>query len=403
MRRFMLFKLKFLLSNFLSLFLEFPRGFLDVFVWILYGRKKIIVVKLFSRKFGHFLMNTESFLVDLGKPSEDLKVLYFLDKMPYDNHQLKKVWSEHLTMRPFGRLIAWSFIANWDSRIQVVDYPVTWSQSGALFKADFGDSYFYRAVRKKVNYSAELMLKSDRPIVAITVRHSSYQANAMSGSLQSWRDNDLSVVNQVTDSLTSSGFQVVLANNIPDLKIRKFLSSNLVMQDWSLIQQAKLFERAKFVLCGATGVDWIPLMQGCPAVLYNWQLGTSFPSIIVRSKSILVPQKVFNIGSNRFLDLKEYVALLKKIETEYGIDRLEDDVQLALGVRTIHPNSSEIMSAVRRLEGWMSDDRSIDIRSIRDSWNGYPRVWNHMTRDWLAYDKRRLRSYLQFFEGELDG
>ncbi len=396
MRDLVIKKLRVLIVSLIHTSFTFPRGLCDIVIWFTGGRESTLIIRLFSKKFGHFLMNTESFLIDLEARIEGRKVIYFLDKLPYDNNQIKEVWAEIITVEPYGRMIAWLWLSKWSSKIEVISYPVTWSQSGLLLDKEFGDTNFYRAVKQKPKYWEDLNLDSNRPLITITVRHSSYQAEALSGSLQSWRDNDLSVVNNVVDSLDADGFQVVLANYISDPSVKKELSKKLLIQDFSLVQQARLFESSVLVLCGATGVDWIPVMQGRPAVLYNWQLGTSFPSVIIRSKSIVVPQRVFNISSDRFLTLKEYSQLLQHIEIKYSIDRLEETVQLATGVRTVHPNAKEILDAVGRLRKWILDDSEIAPKAISDSWKGYPRVWNHMNRPWVAFDKSKLRSYLQY-------
>ena len=109
-----------------------------------------------------------------------------------------------------------------------------------------------------------------------------------------------------------------------------------------------------------------------------------------------MPQRVFNISADRFLTLKEYSQLLQHIEIKYSIDRLEETVQLTTGVRTVHPNAKEILDAVGRLRKWILDDSEIDPKAISDSWTGYPHIWNHMNRPWIAFDKSKLRSYLQY-------
>ena len=396
MRDLLIKKLRVLIGSWIHTSFTFPLGLCDIVIWFIRGRESTLIIRLFSKKFGHFLMNTESFLIDLEARIDGRKVIYFLDKLPYDNNQMKEVWAEIIAVEPYGRMIAWLGLSKWSSKIEVISYPITWSQSGLLLDKEFGDTNFYRAVKQKPKYWEDLNLDSNRPLIAITIRHSSYQAAVLSGSLQSWRDNDLSVVNNVVDSLDADGFQVVLANYISDPSVKKELSKQLLIRDFSLVQQARLFESSVLVLCGATGVDWIPVMQGRPAVLYNWQLGTSFPSVIIRSKSIVVPQRVFNISSDRFLTLKEYSQLLQHIEIKYSIDRLEETVQLATGVRTVHPNAKEILDAVERLRKWILDDTEIEPKAISDSWKGYPRIWNHMNRPWIAFDKSKLRSYLQY-------
>ena len=369
------FKNKF--NSIINFTLGFPKGMYIIFLNI-FSKKKINLVKIFSSKFGHFLLNTESFL---RTKFSSKKIFIFFTEKKIDNQELLELWKKKIYIVNFNTgfflskcvsFLNWSY---YDLRDFIFINKKILRYKNFLFSYktkkpdDFqiSKNYFTCSIRSS-NYNKHYQLYE--PI-------SKY-------NYQSWRDTNIENFNDAISkflSVNNSNYKSYLVNKL--VKSESILKNNKKFFFFSKAQYKldKIFDliiNSKFHVSSSTGIDMVALLNNIPTAHLNTTLGVGFHGINFQDKSIICPLNIFSLSEKRILSLSEHVSLLKEIEDKFKVDRLEGELQKKYNVKYTQLKSDEIFNAIKEIHN-LSKGKNIlsntDKILQKKFWSIYPKVW----------------------------
>lgn len=335
----------------------------------LFSSKKIKLVKLFSSKFGHFLVNTEIFLRE--EYSKNYKFIFFTEDV-IDNDDLLKLWKKKIFIISSNSgfflykclfFLGWQF---YDLREYTFPRKMdVYRKKNFLFKKkklNFKFNYFTSSIRT-FNYN----------------KHTQTLDKIDPDPYQSWRDTNLNNFFSAISKTTNKNKKTFIINKLFD---SSFLNNkkNLIFykKNYDLNKVFNLTLGSKFHLASCTGIDSISYLQNIPTAYINGTLGLGFHSVSFSDKAIFCPLNIYSFKKKQILSLKEQIDLLRHLQKKFNIDRFEAKHQKYYDIKYVQQSYDEILNIIIEIDK-LSSGKNIMTKfdeSLQNKfWNIYPNKW----------------------------
>jgi len=339
---------------------------------------RVVLVKMFSSKFGHLYMNTEGYLRDYYDP-ENIRHIFLITSRQVDTWEVVRIWRRLVVIHSY--YVSRLFVI-WGGRF---GFEIETANTFPLNAGNFIDRRYFVNLIKRRNDDIDALYKSlsVRKHVTFTLRDSAYNAAHQNYDPQLWRDSHMASYGKALDYLCDSeGYSVVLCNrgvtsSLPIDSPRLYNYSKV--GKYSLELEVSYILSASFHVASTTGLDTLSYYNGVPVLLINQGLGNCLQTVTMAStKIILLPRKIYSTREDRYLSLVEYLDLLRFCERNRRIDRFEPSQQKEFGVIPVHPSENEIYNAVLEMDEYVNARR--DYTSFYDElqqrfWDIYPSEW----------------------------
>ena len=314
--------------------LKFSIGLIPA-LYILYKFKlkyeKVILVYMFSSKFGHFYTNTELYL--RSQYSNKNGYIFYPEEI-IDNKNLLNEWKKiiYVTHNLIG--FALSKITN-------------------IFNIQKVNLRDYSAINRKEFFKKGYLVKEKKPLknfFTCSVRLSKYQKLNQLQELdyQSYRDTDVDNFNYAISKFLNEkkNMKSLLINSNADylfdtknkLKIDSF-SYNASDKIDVLVDK---FCKSSFHFGATTGVDTVGFAQNVPCGLYNMILCATFNFLTYPSKCIVSPLLLYNEKNKKYLSLKKNIELNKFMEKNFKKNRFDLEDQKKFNLKYIKNSKDEM-------------------------------------------------------------
>ncbi len=305
------------LKNKILNFIKFFFGLIPsllIFSYLKIFYKNIVIVSLFSSKFGHFYINTEYFL--RKKYSKKKFFIFYPDDL-IDNKYLLKEWKKKIFIVP-------NFIG------------YTLFKLKNTLSLEFFNCKDFSAIDRKCYFKKGYLVSKINPseeIFTSSIRLSIYhKENQMTQSdYQDYRDTNLNDFKYVILRFLKNKKKmrgILLNSDAKRLSKKNFLKNKFFYnssKDFSEI--LKNISKSSFHFGSSTGVDTIAFAHNVPTALYNMMLGNPFNFINYPSKCVISPCLLIDKNNKKIFKLKKYIYLTKLLEKNHKKDRFDRDDQ----------------------------------------------------------------------------
>ena len=357
-----------------------------------FSKKKINLVKLFSSKFGHFLVNTEIFLREKYNPNQTF--IFFTEDV-VDNEELFNLWKKKIfiissstgyflyKILPF---LNWKY---YDLRNFTFPKEINkFRNKNFLFnikksKSKKKYSYFTSSIRKS-NYHKLTQLNNEND----------------PDPYQSWRDTNLNNFFLALFKAINKNNRSFLINKFFDIKFLKRYKKDYLYyykKNYNLEKIFSLILNSKFHLSSSTGIDVVSYLNNIPTAYVNGTLGLGFHSISFSDQSVFCPLNIYSVKEKKIISLKKQVELLKDLQKKFKIDRFEKIHQKYYGIRYLNQTSDEIYNIIMEIDKLSSGKNILnkpDEILQKKFWKIYPnKRFMKSSKTWI-FDKRLNRTII---------
>tara|TARA_A100001011_G_scaffold383407_1_gene454574 strand:- start:407 stop:1597 length:1191 start_codon:yes stop_codon:yes gene_type:complete len=359
-----------------------PLG-LFIIIQFIISNKKTNIVKLFSSKFGHFLVNTEIFLREKYSSKENF---IFFTEETIDNELLLNLWNKKIKIISYDVgffLQKCSFFTNWKYYdLRDFTFPRNkkkYRDKNYLFpkkQINFDRGKYFTCSIRTSNYNKYTQLFNKKEL----------------DSFQSWRDTDINNFLLAMSRATSKKMQAIIINKLFKNNLKKKKHKNLIFhKNYDLEKIFNYVINSKFHLASSTGIDSISYLNNIPTAYVNGTLGLGFHSISFSDLSIFCPLNIYSVSEKKILSLKEHIKLLKDLQKKFNIDRLELEHQKYYGVRYEKQSSDEIYNVILEIKKLSQNKNFLkkkDITLQKKFWKIYPDKWYFNYTNACIFNKR---------------
>lgn len=269
---------------------------------------------LFSRRIGHFAINTELYLCRRDGRANLRRMLdIFYHQKPICNHQLKKMWNRTLFVSPFFRLTGLADRLN-RKLVGGAKYIIPMSfedcrDTEALLRDSRAHIFF---AQKEENLGQRALLKmgipEDAAFVCIHARDSAYLDTIYSSHY--WRNHDYrncTIQNYIPamQKLTSRGYFVIRMGAIvrEPLEVNHPMIIDYATKYRTGFLDIYLSAKCRFFLGSGSGIDEVPKAFRRPEAYVNFipleRIHTWYPVVV------FIPKKIWLRSERRFLTFSE--------------------------------------------------------------------------------------------------
>ena len=344
-------------------------------------KKKFVV--LFTNRFGHFIQNTEVFMLEGVEGCIDDYVFIL---MPYvETSELLALWKRK------------------------IKYTVPYSVGYFLIKTkvknviDISASTLPQSEKKYLNNKSvfnELIdpngvvfntLKNRYQIdkfVTFSVRESDYGFTNSRGVDAPYRDTHSINLQMSLDYLNANGYKIIRVNKSRisvDVDV-DFIFDYGICDNYKLEEALTFIKHAQFHIGTSTGIDIYPTMAGVPTLQTNAFLGLSFILRAYKKRGIYLPMKIFSTRLNRYCTLEEEINFLK-ISQYLKHDHILPEDQKKFGCVYVNNSEKEILDAVKEIECISRENFKLtadDICKQNAFWKKYPSTWKNDVKSDVA-------------------
>jgi len=359
-------------------------GFIPAITILLYKKffyKKIIIVSLFSSKFGHFYSNTENFL---RKNYSKKAFFIFYPEEIVDNNYLLKEWKKKIFIVP--NFIGFSLFKL--STILNVKFYNCREYSAIDRKSFLGKGFLVKKRKFNVNYFT--------CSIRTSLYHKKFQVKF--NNYQEYRDTDLKNFKLTISKFLNKkkNFQATLINS----NAEKLFQNNINKINFKLNRSKKfedilnLISNSNFHFGASTGVDTIAFSHNTPTALFNMVLGSSFNFINYPSKCIVSPMLLIEKKSEKVFKLKKYIKLIKFMENNYQKDRFDYEDQVKFKVDYKSNSEDEmynLLNEVYLLSKGMLKLTNKEKKLQNKFWSIYPIVQRDVLTKQILSDQKKFK------------
>jgi putative glycosyltransferase (TIGR04372 family) len=352
--------------------------------WVVYytfirkGRK-IIIVELFTRKFGHFFGNTENYLRENLDEKKILHVFYCQPSV--DSPELLNLWRNYIRIHSYEIGTWLSFLSKkmgWEAEY-VGQYTVPrnyekWKCGPILNIPDKTVKYYRDEIRERTGCARH---------VTMTIRDSAYILKCQ-GAVhpQAWRDNFLICFEKMIKHSTSKKNAVILMNREVghDIEMNNSRFVNYSKdKNYDLTRELSLYDSAILNVTSTTGIDSYVLFRGKTCFVTNVHLGGNFQTRGFLNKCIVQFPKLYSVVEERFVGLREHFKLLEYLESKREIS-IEDYYQKEFGLIFLPNSPDELLEGFKEAmllaEGKFELNQK-DQLNQEEFWSIYPQIWEY--------------------------
>ena len=338
--------IKKLYNYFISLLVCFvtfiPSVCLSMYYILFFFNKKIILVKLDCRKFGHVLQGTEYIL----RFYKDAQIkLIFLVEIRNEIREIISILKNTETVHSKHLGIFFELLSKFLNNIEVVKPTLQTTKKFLLISSKcnlklFNQDYFIKQLQDRIGVEKW---------VTFTVRDSEYTIRHQNYKPEMLRDTYLVTYEKAIKYLLKRNYGVVFINRDIPQKIQigdqRYYDYNNEKK-YNLNKEICLIQNSSLHIASDTSIDLISLYTKVFTCWTNVPLGDVFNHHFMMNSNIL-PVNHYDLINEEYISIKKYLYLLKKSQELYGAsDRLEFKQHKKLGILKIPNTPDEILKAV---------------------------------------------------------
>ena len=358
-------------------------GLLPATLLILYKKiffKEIVLVSLFSSKFGHFYSNTENFL---RKKYKKNFFFIFYPEVLIDNKYMLEEWKKKIFIVP-------NFIG------------YTLYKFHLIFNIMYCNCRDFSAIDRKSFLNKSFLTKKRKPLnnfFTCSIRISNYQKKYQlkSNNYQDYRDTNLKDFKlAISKFLKKKKLKAALINSDAKKLIKKSLKNkNFKLNNSNKFENLlDLISLSKFHFGASTGVDTVAFSHNIPTGLFNMMLGSPFNFINYPSKCIIAPSLLIDKKNKKILKLKKYIELIKYMEKKFQKDRFDFDDQIKFKVSYKKSSEDEMYNLLNEIY-LLSIDRLKLTKKQKNLqkkfWKLYPNIQREVLTKQILSDQKQFK------------
>ena len=362
--------------------LRFLVGFIPsiLFYLILKSKnKKIVLVKLFSSKFGHFYANTEYFL---RKEKKNSNFYIFFNEQIIDNLNLLEAWKTKILIIPYFM----GFTLFKLKGLLSIKYYNCRKYSSIDRKSFLRRSFLtYKKINNNFSFTC-------------SVRNNFYQKKNQVNDLdyQNYRDTNIKNFNFVISKFLDDNKKMsgtLINSNARGFVNKKFIKNSKFYynKSSSFFKLLSLISSSSFHFGSSTGVDTLAFSHNIPTALYNMILGSSFNFINYPTKCIISPCLLIEKKNEKILSLKKHIELINLIEKKFKKDRFDLEDQIIFDLEYRKNSIDEMYNLLNEISLYSQGLLKVSMKDKKlqkKFWSIYPEVKKDILTKKILSDQR---------------